>query len=57
MKALSWIFAGVLGLFVITGGPVMAQDNGNGHGNGHGKGHEKHGDDDDRDEHYYKHNE
>jgi hypothetical protein len=48
MKSTKWMFAGALGMLMLTGNFALAQ----GHGNG--KGHEKHGDDDDQSEHYYK---
>lgn len=57
MKPTKWLLAIALGMFAFTGGPALAQGNGNGngHGNGHGhgKGHGKHHDDDDYDEGRY----
>jgi hypothetical protein len=49
MKAMRWISVSLLGIVGLCGSPTFAQD--------HGKGHEKHADDDDRNDHYYKHNE
>jgi hypothetical protein len=51
MRAMKWMSASVLGLFLVTASTAVAQGN----GKGHGKGHDKHGDDDDQGEHYYNH--
>jgi hypothetical protein len=51
MRAMKWMSASVLGLFLVTASTAVAQGN----GKGHGKGHDKRGDDDDQGEHYYKH--
>jgi hypothetical protein len=48
MKAWQFVPAGLLGVLLLSGGPVLAQGNSEGHG--HGKGHDKHKDDD-RDDH------
>jgi len=54
MKSLKWLFACVIGCLLFAGGPVFAQD----HGNGHGKGHDKHDAKwDDDDEYRYSHHE
>jgi len=52
MKLSKYFILGLFGLVLSIGNPVFGQ------GNGHGKGHDKHhGDDDDRDNYYYKHHE
>lgn len=48
MKMTRRMFAGSLGIFMLTGSIALAQ------GHGHGKGHNKHGDDDDDADHFYK---
>lgn len=48
MRATKWMFAGALGIFMLTGNYALAQ------GHGHGKGHAKHQDEDDDQGDYYK---
>ncbi len=50
MRSTGWMFAFLVGIFLLTSNFALAQ----GHGNGHGKGHEKHGENDDRGDHYYQ---
>jgi hypothetical protein len=50
MRHSRWMFAFLVGTFMLTSNFALAQ----GQGNGHGKGHEKHGDEDGQDDHYYR---
>jgi hypothetical protein len=50
MKTWRGISAALLGIFLLSGSPVFAQGNSEGHGHGKGKGHDKHQDGDDRDD-------